>query len=245
MRTKEYRLFTFYVQGVNIDNVPLEDIAAFVEDFAKLLGKDAVPKFHSIRRGSLIVGARVPRDREVVVVERTFLLRTGGAPLDAVQAHQRISNRLGEYQARSARILDDTKAKILEFPIQRPFDQLPSLTKSGSLQGKIIRLGGTKAIVPVELQDVDGHVYLCLAKRDIAKELAKNMFEPTIRVFGTGRWHRREDGLWYVEDFQISRFEQLEDDTLEGVVEQLQEIPAPWKDQDVLIELERLRHGED
>jgi hypothetical protein len=233
-----FKVFTLEVKGVSIDNVTLEDVGQYLADFAALLGSDACPRFHSIRRSSMDFVAKVPIEREIDVKTRTFLLRTGDAPEDAIRAEARISKRLGIHRAKTATLLDQTNTKVMEIPIERPIPQIevPALTRSGYLQGKIIRLGGKQDVVSVEIQDVDGHIHLCRAQRDVAKRLAKEMFDQTIRVHGTGRW-RRTDGVWYVEDFHIDgAFEILDSDALTDVLAQLRSIPSAWLEEEDFFE---------
>jgi hypothetical protein len=248
MNDSNFRIVSLYIQGVNIDNLSLNDIGEYLADFAKLLGADVTPRFHSIKRtGSMTLKARVPVEREIDVKTRGFLLRTGDAPEDAVQARDRISRRLGTNRAKRATLLDSMQAKIVEIPIEKPAPlalPVPNLSRAGSLQGKIMRIGGRQEIVSVEVQDVDGHVYLCRATRDIAKALAREMFDPTVRVHGYGRWTRTEDGIWRVDEFQIAKFEILEDDALIDVIKELRGIPSAWKDlDDPDSEMQKIRSG--
>jgi hypothetical protein len=248
MKNDDFRVVTLHVEGVNIDNLGLDDIGHYLEDFAQLLGPDATPRFHSIRRGSMTIGARVPREKEIDVKTRAFLLRTGDAPEDAIRARERISRRLGINRAKRATLLDSEKAKVIEIPVEKPTPAvaaIPSFVRAGSLQGKVIRIGGKQDTVSVEIQDVDGFVYLCRAKRDIARKLAREMFDPTVRVHGAGRWSRDEDGAWRIDDFQIAKFEILDDGTLIDAIRELRAIRAGWKDfEDPHAELEKLRNGE-
>jgi hypothetical protein len=245
----DFKVFTLHIEGVNIDNVTLEDIGQYLSDFAELLGRDASPRYHSIKRGSLTIAAKVPSANEIDVKTRGFLLRTGDAPEDAIRARQRISKRLGVHRARKATLLDPSKTKVIEIPIDKVVSQVevPALARSGSLQGKVIRLGGKHDIVSVEIQDVDGHVYMCRASRDLVKRLVREsiLFESTIRVHGAGKWRRGDDGVWYVEDFQIANFETLDGDDLREVVAEIQRIPSAWLDQeDSFDKLDKLRYGE-
>jgi hypothetical protein len=242
------RVVTLLVQGVNIENLPLEDIGEYLADFAELLGKDVEPRFHSIRRGSLALRARIPAEREIDVKTRGFLLRTGDAPEDAVRARERISRRLGINHAKRALLLDSAQSKVIEIPVEKPvatLPKVPSFMKAGSLQGKIIRIGGKQATVSVEIQDVDSFVYLCRATRDVARKLARDMFDPIVRVHGAGRWYRTDEGIWRVEDFQIVRHDVLDDTNFAETIGELRAIPADWKDfADPHAELERIRNGE-
>jgi len=243
-----FRILTLHIEGVNIDKIPLEDIGAYVSDFADLIGRDIEPRYHSIKRGSLTLRARVPSDREIDVKTRGFLLRTGDAPEDAVRARERLSKRLGINHAKRATLLDSSKSKVVEIPIERPSPQdatIPSLERSGYLQGTVIRVGGKQDIVSVELQDTDGHVYLCRAKREIARKLAKEIFDSTVRVHGTGKWTRDGDGIWYVDNFQIDGVEVLESDPLSAVIDEIRKIKSPWQDiEDPEAEIDRIRNGD-
>jgi hypothetical protein len=244
-----FKIFTLHIEGVNIDNVTLDDIGHYLSDFADLLGSDASPRYHSIRKGSLNLAAKVPADKEIDVKTRGFLLRTGDAPEDAIRAKQRISKRLGIHRARKATLLDPSQTKVIEIPIEKPAGQIevPALSRSSSLQGKVIRLGGKQDIVSVEVQDVDGHIYACRAKRDLVKRLVREiiLFESTVRVHGTGKWRRDDDGVWYVEEFLIADFEVLDDDSLTDVVAQVRRIPSAWINQeDSFDQLAKLRSGE-
>jgi hypothetical protein len=242
------RVVTLKVQGVNIENLSLEDIGEYLADFGELLGKDVEPKYHSIGRGSLVMRAKIPAEREIDVKTRGFLLRTGDAPEDAVRARERISRRLGINRAKNAVLLDSAQSKVIEIPVEKPPEsppKVPSFIKSGSLQGRIIRIGGKQDTVSVEVQDVDGIVYLCRATRDVARKLARDIFDPIVRVHGAGRWYRTEEGLWRVDDFQIARHEILEDVSFAQTIGELRAIPASWKDfDDPHAELEKIRNGE-
>lgn len=244
----DFKIFTLHIEGVNIDNLALEDIAAYLADFSELLGKDVSPRYHSIKRGSLTLGAKVRADRAIDVRTRGFLLRTGDAPEEAVRAKDRISKRLGIHRARKATLLDSDHTKVVEIPILRPSAdsvEVPGLKRAGSLQGKAVRIGGIRDIVTVDIQDADGHVYPCRAKREIAKKLARKMFDQTFRVFGIGTWRRAPDGLWSVEDFNISEVEELDDEPLTEVMAQLRQIQSQWLERDdTFEELDRIRTGE-
>jgi hypothetical protein len=120
------------------------------------------------------------------------------------------------------------------------------LCRAGSLQGRIIRIGGKQDTVSVEIQDVDGMVYLCRTTREKARKLAREMFEPIVRVHGSGRWYRTDEGIWRVEDFQIADFEVLDDDSFAEAIAALRAVPADWKALETPhAVLEQIRNGEE
>lgn len=78
----------------------------------------------------------------------------------------------------------------------------------------------------------------------MAKKLAREMFDPTVRVHGAGRWIRGADGTWRVEDFHISTFELLDDDLFADVIKEIRGIPAEWKAlDDPNEEIAKIREG--
>lgn len=241
-----YRVFTMRVEGVNLDSLSLTDVAGYLHDFADLIGAESKPRFHGITRGSARFAARVPKEDEPQVRTRGLSLKTGDAPDEAIQAQSRISQRLALHRAKRATILDHNRDKIVEIPIAEPLiaSSMQSAYKQTSLQGRVIRIGGKQNIVPVEIQDTDGASYMCRAERDLAKQLAQEIFGRTIRVKGRGKWSRAADGVWAVSDFTIASFDVLEDESLEAVVGELRSIDSPWRElQDPLAEIARIRRG--
>jgi hypothetical protein len=155
---------------------------------------------------------------------------------------------LGINRAKRATLLDSDNSKVVEIPVEKPSEiapPVPTVLRAGSLQGKVIRIGGRQDTVSVEVQDVDGFVYLCRATRDIARKLARDMFDPVVRIHGSGRWHRTDEGVWRVEDFQIYRHEVLDDSSFAQTINELRAIPSVWKDLgDPYSELQKIKNGE-
>jgi hypothetical protein len=242
-----FKTISFYIEGVKLDSFSLAEVAEYVADFAKMIGQEVEPRFESFRNGSARLCVKIPREHEYDVKTRGFLLLNGEAPEDALRAQERISRRLGMHKAKRATIRDSSNNKLIEIPIDRTpaVQSMPSLAKSGSLQGQIIRIGGKQETVPVDLQDVDGHIYSCKAKREIAKDLAKEIFGATIRVHGSGRWRRDDEGTWRTEDFMVHSFDILDDEPLDIVLSEIRTIKSKWQDiVDPLVEMNLIRSGQ-
>ena len=98
----------------------------------------------------------------------------------------------------------------------------------GTLDGKIEKVGGAKAWVPVQLRTLDGlRITGCLAKRDVAKQLGNHLFEP-VRLYGRGKWTRTHDGRWYMDEFLVDTFKIISGDPLPNVVAMLRTVKADW-----------------
>ena len=81
----------------------------------------------------------------------------------------------------------------------------------------------------MHLQD-GGRVHNCVAKRVVAKDLARYIFGPPLRVSGNGRWSRDSRGEWSMSRFQITEFTRLEDDPLGKVVADLREMAGTTRE---------------
>ena len=73
------------------------------------------------------------------------------------------------------------------------------------------------------------------------------MFHYELRVRGTGRWLRDEDGAWVMQRFSISSFQVLDEKSLADVVAGLRNVPGSgWRDvADPFEELKEIRGDED
>ncbi len=55
-----YKIITFHVEGVKLENFTLTDIGDYVSDFGQLVGRDVEPRFHSLKNGSMTLNIQVP-----------------------------------------------------------------------------------------------------------------------------------------------------------------------------------------
>ena len=143
----------------------------------------------------------------------------------------------------------DPKTEIIRFPGREDIELVTfgAFNQEGSLDGIVIRVGGKQESVPIHLQSGQVFYTTCEATRNLAKLLAHHIFSSEIRVYGTGRWYRSEDGRWVLERFRISSFEVLRDAPLSSVVAGLRQVKgSEWETlSDPWGELEKIRRGTD
>ena len=236
MNTQEYK---FTIDSFTPETLPMERLAEYMSDLAKVLGEPEKIHFVRIDSGSVTLVHTIEQDVIPIVRGRILASQTDESPSDAVAAYHRLNKRLLDDNATGV-LSDDADNKVLEFPgIMRaerytygPFYQ------DSSLDGVVIRVGGVKNQVPVTLESSDNQHTICLAKRNIAKEMAQHIFGPEIRVHGKGRWFRDKMGTWVLDRFVIGRFDVLENESLSVVLGQLREVPGsewqnlpdPWRE---------------
>lgn len=232
------------------DTLPMSRLAEYMADIADLLGEKPYVHFVEIENGRAVLVQDVEHEAYPKVRTRVHDVKRGEGSPDARRAYETLNRRLATDNA-SGVLVEELEpntlpAHVLDFPGRRMVveSEYGPLTQSGALQGVVIVIGGESDPVPVHIED-GIQVYMCRAKRQIAKELATHIFGLPVRVEGNGRWFRDALGLWTMKSFQISSFVVLEDTTLSSVIATLRQVPARWKDRpNSITTLKALRSGE-
>lgn len=234
--------YSLKIDAYTPETLPMARLAEYMSDLARLLGEEKAVHFVRIDPGSAVLVHQVEREADPKVRERVARARVGGGPGDALRAIRNINRRLKEDNATGV-LKVQTGAEIIKFPGREEVDAIQgSITEQGTLDGVVMRLGGTQDTVGVLIQARDGKTSACWAKRNIAKQLAPFLFGQEIRVYGTGTWFRMFE-KWQLERFYIHQFKVLDESPLEEVVQRLRavegsgwpSIKSPFK------ELERIR----
>lgn len=223
----------------------MKRLALYMQDFAILLSEEpADVHFLKLDTGSTDIVA-ITRD-ETKTSERLFLAKRGTGDREAIRAHSRINRKIREDRTTGS-VKAPTGVEIIRWaPLERE-EPIRLLGQQGSLDGIPIAIGGKNDPVPVHLEAPDKTLYICHAKREVAREIGKHLFETEIRAFGSGTWARSNEGNWYLERFTITNFEPLNNQSLTSVVAKLRSIPgSQWASlSDPWAELEALRKGSD
>jgi hypothetical protein len=240
---KEWKEYKFRIEGYTPDTLPMARLAEYLRELAEILGE--TPRVHFVRleQGSVSVVNKVESEAVPKVRERITAVKERKGTVTQMRAYQHINNMLREDETKGA--LDEDKiADVLIFPgAEEAKLQFTSIQQQGEMDGEVVRIGGRKDWVPIIL-DIDGkEVSGCHAKRGIAKELAKYLFEP-VRLYGIGRWDRSPDGEWSLGYFAVNAFEPLEQRTLSETVVALRGLKGEWG-KDSLKEILDSRNYED
>src|SRR5262249_12081383 len=156
------------------------------------------------------------------VQSRLAAIRQQTAAQEAQDAANRINERLAADNA-SGEIETEEGARILQFTGRdRPARiDYGAFTEPSAIQGQVISVGGRRERVSIHIQDGD-QVWICHTNRNTARELARYIFGPVIRVLGSARWERGTDRRWHQNDFTVNSFELLNDESLIAAAKQLQ-----------------------
>ena len=77
----------------------------------------------------------------------------------------------------------------------------------GTLDGRIIRIGGRDETIPVWLKDGEVEYHCNVRGEDVARRLAPYYLNGVVRLHGSGKWLREENGSWTLQQFDIADFE--------------------------------------
>jgi hypothetical protein len=227
----EYR---FKIDAFTPETFPMARLADYMGDLAVLLGEQEHVHFVRLEPGSTVLVQRIDRESAPRVRDRIRALRPseGQGAGDALSAFKAIDRRLAEDNA-TGELCGDGGAQIIRFPGREQPQPQPltfgAFRQPGRLDGVLIRLGGMGETVPVHLED-ECAVHHCFATREMARRLARHLYEAPLRVHGAGRWERDAEGAWQLKRFDIADFETLDDSPLGVVLARLRRVPgSDWR----------------
>lgn len=237
----EYR---FRIDVFTPATLPMKRLAEYMAEFARLLGEPERVHFVKVDESSAVLVSRVDHQAETKVARRLLEVRNGEGDPEALKAERKIDTMLATDSA-VGQLLDENGAEIIPFPGRmrpKPLRYGP-FREDGVLEGVLIRVGGKDESVPVWLRD-GAVIHKCTTKEDLARRISVHY--PTgdfLRVWGSGRWMREEDGAWSMERFDIREFEPLDEASLPEVIKKLHAVRgAEWGD-DPIADLRSLRDG--
>ncbi len=218
----EYRL---RIDVFSVESLPMARLAEYMADLARLLGEPERVHFAGLEPGSAVLVSSIEEPAAPNVRERLQKVREGRGPRDAMQAFAALDTLLAKDNA-VATLTGESGAEIVAFPGRtrpKPMRYGP-FREYGSLDGIVIRVGGRGDTIPVLIKDAEGTEFPCQTTVDMSKQLAAYYLGATLRVHGSGKWVREEDGSWTLQQFDIDRFEALDDSPLLDVVAKLRAV---------------------
>ncbi len=240
---KVWEEYKFKIQAYTPDTLPMERFASYLRELALMLGESSYVHFVRLEPGSTVIVHKVDKEAVPKIRERTIAVKRGQGTVTEMRSYRQLNNLLREDNATGV-LTGDNDAEIIQFPGKdEERTRFTSIQQHGEIDGEVIRVGGSKDIVPILLQVEGKEISHCYANRTLAKELAKNLFEP-VRLYGEGRWERSDEGIWSLIHFDVNRFEVLKEISLSQTVIALRGLQGEWGE-DALHEILRSRHADE
>jgi hypothetical protein len=235
------------IKGFSPETLPLGRLGEYLAALAELLGPDAPVHFDKVTKGSAKLRMKVMEDSAHQVETRVRLAPAADPENEGRRGYERIQRLLCEDKT-SAEFRPEKGAVILQFPGGRsaPSARTASIREYGELLGRIIRVGGKDATVPIGLQVPDGSIVNCTATVDQARLLKSYLLEPTdVLLTGVGRWTRDESGQWDVSEFKISDCTPVRYEGFDTALAEVRKGGSGWdSEEDFDAALHRIRYGD-
>lgn len=200
----------FAIDALSPETLSLGRLVAYLGPLSTLLGDDPGLHFDRIEPGSAVLVLRADEPAAQKVGERLARIRRGDGPPETVTAQARLNELLREDNA--VGVLQDRDAVVIPFPGRTAprTESIGPVQQPTTVEGQLIRIGGKGKTVPFHLTDSD-RTWSGETTRELAREMGRHLFGPTLRVTGSGTWAREADGAWSLDRFQASGFEVLDD----------------------------------
>lgn len=219
--------FEFKIDGWTPATIPQSRLGEYLIEVAKLYGEAGNVHFERMRRGSVVLVSRVEDTAAPKVQRRLEEVRRGHAPKEAVDAFKRIDDMLALDNAVGVlRGRGEERGLIISFPgreRRRP-SEYGGIREQGFLEGELIRIGGKGKVIHLALQSLDTVYSSIETDRETARRLGSLILGPIVRLHGTGTWGRTEDGLWHLDRFVVTSFEEIADVSLADALDSIRAI---------------------
>lgn len=241
--------FTFYIAAYSPETIPMARLARYMQAFAAMLGHEHGVHFDHLKPGSTQVVTRIEREEIPKVADQLDRVRRREASQEALRAWDEIDRLLAEDNATGYVYAGSNQsAQIIEFPgVKRPKPvRYGPFTQEGSIDGILVSVTGADQTIHLQLQNGNLKYTGIETDRETGRQLGKHFLEP-IRLHGSGRWLREEDGSWTLKRFKVRGFDTLKASALVESLEVLRAVQGShWAEMDdPLAALDELRDSKD
>lgn len=235
----------FKIDAYSPETIPMGRLAEYMASLARFLGEQPSVHFVKLEKGSTVLVHRIETEAVPKVRERIERVKKGDAAVEEMNAYRTLNEMLRDDNGVGL-LSTGARGKLLKFPGIEEEEPIAygSFAQDGTIDGIPIRVGGKNEIVHITIEE-ENREFICEARREVAKEIARYIFTTPLRLSGRGRWHRESDGKWVLDSFKVSDFRPLKDTPLSEVVAELRAVQGnEWpKLENPWTELDKLRHG--
>jgi len=226
MGSKQHQTWDFALRlrGIDPASLPMSKLAEYLAELSGLLGESAAPVFQGIVSGSVVLRSSVQADAKDETADRLIKPRDSGAA--------KYIENLSKLMARdglTGTLIDSRKKVLLKIdPANSPVRHLTRVHDSSEIDGTVVRVQGKDDSSHIGIVEYGSGRSFSVSTKDeaLARELAKHFRAGTLRLFVRGTWIRDETGRWVPDALTVDRFEVLEEQPLDELMNQLQAIPG-------------------
>lgn len=237
---QNFKEYTFKIGTFTTDTLPMARFAEYLRELSTILGEPSSVHFVRLEDGCVALVHKVDYEAVPKVQESTNAVKRGQGTVIQMGAYRHV-NRMLEEDNTDGVLMEDKNVEIIKFPGKKEQKtKLTSVQQQGKIDGELIRIGGPKNIVPILLTIEGEEISGCHVNREMAKKLAKHLFE-YVRLYGEGQWERNEEGEWNLGYFLVDRFEVIQETTISETIIALRGLKGEWGE-NALHEILESRH---
>ena len=221
---------SFRISSLTPETLSIGRLAEYLECLSELYGSEDHVHFKCVEKGSAVLVAETDKHAVNKITYRLRLIKGDKSEPKVQRTYRKINELLYNDNSTAEVTLSTEKGEIIKFPGIAPKEEI-SVTQPVEIDGVVIRIGGTDKTIPVHIRDIEGNIIHCNIKgEEEAKKLSKHYLDGTLRITGTGKMTRNEDGVWKLSDVMISSFAKVNDEPLEKVIKSIVDIEGNgWK----------------
>lgn len=239
-------IYTFDIDAYTPETIPMGRLAEYMVVLARMFGERDNVHFAGLQQGSTRLVSRVQREAAPKVRDNLLAAAAGEGRPDAAKAFRTANDMLRKDNASALLLLEETS--VLAFPGKRQLrpEKLGPFTQGIEKDGVLVRIGGVDRSAHATIEDSAGVTWSFEVARELAVELAHHLFATPIRLLGTGRFFRDEDGAWQHTSLRAHAFQTLQASDLADTVRRIRSATADaWRTHDdPMAMLRSLRDGE-
>ena len=219
--------------------IPMGRLAAYMREFAVILGSDDNVHFKKLGRGSTRIAAVAADHAAPKVRARLDEVIELTAPRPALNARQDVDDMLASDNAVGHVEFDG--ARIIEFPgrLRPAQEKIGPVRRATDLDGQIYQIGGKDETINVHMRGRDGEIRF-EAGIELARRMAPFLLLGRVRVFGEGEWWR-VNGKWERHNFFATDFIPLDRTSLTDSIKGIQGLFSGVSADDFLSVMAELR----
>lgn len=225
----DFEQLSFVIPGHTPETMPLNRLIDYLQQISFVLGTPEKLHLVAIRESSCAPVFHTDVASALVMKDRARRLQQGDGTKRQMDGLNQIKRMLREDGVRDRpAFLRSAASVFLKIEAAPEETVLSGIRQSGSVDGAVIKIGGTSEYAKIQLQDLNGKIISGFrAKRSIAKDLAHHMWEP-VRLHGVGHWGRNDEGEWILEKMHVNSFDPLEDESLAVTLGKLRGANVIW-----------------
>jgi hypothetical protein len=202
--------------------LPMVRLAAYMREFAILLGSEERVHFKRLKKGSACLAAYPDDQAAPKVKTRLEEVIASTAPKPALKACQDLDDLMANDNAIGHVAIDG--ARVIEFPgrLRPAQEKIGPVRRSTSVEGQIYQIGGKDETINVHMRGRDGEIRAEVSI-ELARRLAPHLLLGRVRLFGEGDWYRVNE-KWERQNFTAVDFAPLDKHSLPDALREMQQL---------------------